>query len=133
MEQLDSEYRKNSDSVLLQRKHACCLSTEAGNIHVARQRKHKNTHVAWGKLVQAPVIGITHGVVVGLGRHPLRRLMQDRAHGCECCRVTDDLTPMSQSNNGLHQLHQGPMIDSASREGVHAGLCDLACRHPHAH
>ncbi len=110
----------------------CCLSEDAGNICVDCARQDAEQCVAWEKTVQAPVIGIAHGIIIGLSWYPLRSLMQDWAHGRECGRVTDDLTPMSHPHNGLHQLHQGPMIDCASREGVHAGLRDLACCHPHA-
>ena len=41
-------------------------------------------HVAYEKILNLPVSGTTHGTVVWLSRHPLRSLMQNRAHCCEC-------------------------------------------------
>ncbi len=81
------------------------LVKTARNIHVACEKTHERPRVACEKNVQAPVLGITHDIIIGLSRHPLRSLVQDRAHCCECGRVTDDLTSMSHPYNGLHQLH----------------------------
>ncbi len=74
------------------------------HVLIVQDRMQNNVFLAV-KNVQTPVIGIAHGIIIGLSRYPLRSLMQDRAHGCECGRVTDDLTPMSHPHNGLHQLH----------------------------